>query len=159
VASTFHRVAAGIKSDQVPRWNRVYPVPPLLQPLESMPTWNWFRSWNRLHGIDSKFLNSLKIRPLSSSPCPIHKNCTDKSRFGGNASKSQYLTKNFRLFRFFKPFLTLTKSKIVYISTQQCWSYVGIITPFKVGCMSQLPVESKEVLGAKDSLSNKHQYY
>ena len=64
MASAFHRVVAGIKSNPVPRWNRVYPCPTLLQPLESMPTWNWFSSWNRLHGIDSKFLNSLKILPL-----------------------------------------------------------------------------------------------
>jgi len=56
-----------IKSNPVPRWNRVYPCPTLLQPVESMPTWNWFHIWNQLHGIDSKFLNSLKIRPQDES--------------------------------------------------------------------------------------------
>ena len=32
--------------------------------LELMPTWHWFRRWNQFHGIDAKFLKSLKIRPL-----------------------------------------------------------------------------------------------
>ena len=31
--------------------------------LGSMPTWNWFRRWNQFHGIDAKFLKSLKIWP------------------------------------------------------------------------------------------------
>ena len=36
--------------------------------LESMPTWHWFRRWNQFHGIDAKFLKSLKIRPQDWLP-------------------------------------------------------------------------------------------
>ena len=44
--------------------------------LGSMPTWNWVRRWNQFHGIDAKFLKSLKIRPLVqvvhyTDKCPI----------------------------------------------------------------------------------------
>jgi len=62
VASAFHQVDAGIKSNSVPRWNRVYnPAPTfgtdtnldLIPQLESTP-------WNRF-----QFLKSLKIWPLA----------------------------------------------------------------------------------------------